>query len=84
MVSFLEDEFGDTPIRCFGRLSEGPGPDDAWQLLLSCSDAVPVSIRIREMQHFLSLLSLFDPQFNTKKDGLSQIVSQTPPWSQNP
>lgn len=83
MESCLEDEFGPLPIRIVGKLSEDAGSSDQLQIALMCPNTVPVSLRIQELQHFLSLFSLFDPQFNTRKDGIPQIVSQAPPWPQN-
>lgn len=75
----IEDEFGESWIRIVGELSAGREGDVLQRISLSCSGSIPVSLRISEMQHFLGVFALFDPHFNTKQDGFSQIVSQTPP-----
>lgn len=74
----IEDEFGESWIQIVGELSAGREGDVINRLVLSCSGSIPVSTRISEMYHFLGIFSLFDPQFNTKKDGLQEIVSPAP------
>lgn len=79
MESFFEDEFGELPIRIVGRLRESGDSTDRVQVTLMCPDAIPVHLRIQELQHFLTVFPLFDPQLNTKHDGLSSFVSSAPP-----
>lgn len=74
MSTHLEDEFGEVTLMTSAHL-DGPS---IVQTQIS-SGSISMDIRIQEMYHFLSILKLFDPHFNTKKDGLPQIVSQTPP-----
>lgn len=71
MDTFLEDEFGDVVLSTSASLDVST---------IGQTSALPVSmeIRIQEMYHFLSILKLFDPQFNTRNNGLSQIVSPSP------
>lgn len=83
MESFLEDEFGTLPIRVVGKLSVNADATDYQQIVLMCPNTVPVSLRIKELQHFLSLFSLFDPQFNTSNHGFQEIVSSATSQSQN-
>ena len=79
MASYLEDEFGEFILDTFASI------DQDWisQRIRQGSGTTSISmdIRIHEMYHFLSILKLFDPHVNTRKDGLPQIVSQTPPES---
>lgn len=82
MVSSVEDDFGEVYIKIVADLSTSR-TGFVSRINLICPESVPVSLRISEMQHFLSLCALFDPQFNNHKDGLPEIVSQTPPWTQD-
>lgn len=78
--TYLEDEFGELCLCTYAHLQNG------WirQHVATFDDGerpCPVSLEtmISEMSHFLSILKLFDPRFNTRNYGLPQIVSQTPP-----
>lgn len=81
MDTQIQDEFG--TIHLVTRASlyedwisqrvEGEGSQDP--------QIASLKLRTSEMYHFLSILSLFDPQINVKQDGFSQIVSKTPPES---
>lgn len=79
--TFLEDEFGQCSIKIFGEIASYNTPriESGCPLSVVISGDIPIKVRISEMYHFLSVYALFDPEFNTKRDGLSQIVSQTPP-----
>ena len=77
MASYLEDEFGEVILDTIASI------DQDWMSQRirqgSGTTSVSMDIRIQEMYHFLSILKLFDPHSNIRKDGFPQIVSQTPP-----
>lgn len=79
--TFLEDEFGQCSIKIFGEIASYNTPpiEGGCPLSVVISGLIPVKVRISEMYHFLSVYALFNPDCNTRQDGFSQIVSQTPP-----
>ena len=78
MSSHLEDDFGEVVLLTSAHIS---GPGIAQRVITQ--GFVSMDVRLREMYHFLSVLKLFDPQFNTRKD-VQEIVSETaPPFPQD-
>lgn len=79
MKSAAEDEFGQFVLVTTGSLSG----DWINQRLENPEDSCSMDFRIQEMYHFLSLLKLFDPQFNTPDHGFQEIVSPSQARTQN-
>lgn len=76
MQTQIDSEFGPVVLWTYAHLHN---PVIRQVCTDSETECISVKIRIAEMYHFLSILSLFDPQVNVKQDGFPQILSQTPP-----
>lgn len=75
MFTYFEDEFGELCLVTEGSLESCLLHQE---LSSSSESSVSMDLRIQEMYHFLSVLSLFNPKINSH--GLPQIVSsQTEP-----
>lgn len=82
MRTYLCDEFGTLCLTTAAGLSPTQSIIIQQPEGEAFNSTILMDVKIREMYHFLSILKLFDPQFNTRENGIPEIVSQTPsePW----
>lgn len=78
MDTYLDDEFGQIVLTTAAGLLP-VGSIILQQSKDVQSDSISMEVRIHEMYHFLSVLKLFDPHFNTIENHVPEIVSETPP-----
>lgn len=76
MQTQIDSEFGPVVLWTYAHLHN---PDIRQVCTDRETECISVDVRIAEMYHFLSVFKLFDPQVNTKPDGLSSFVSSAPP-----
>ena len=77
MRTYLEDDFGEVCLMTASGLA--PSGSIILQQVEGSDSSIPMGTRIHEMYHFLSVLKLFDPFFNSRTTHVSEIVS--PPAS---